>query len=186
MMVEFSTVLSFIQAFGIIVGVAYYIMNIQNNQRNQELTLKAQQQQLETRQAQLFMQVYVQSLSKDFIKQWYAVKDFQYKGLEDFKERYGIDNNPDFYYSFVSIGNYIDGIGVLVRQGIMDIKLVNDMMGSYAVWWWRIVESYIKDARVDSNAPDFMAAAEYLINEMISAKKKDGTYHEWISKQGIH
>lgn len=50
-MVEFSTILQFIQAFGIIIGVAYYVMNIENNRKNQEL-------QLETRQAQLLMAVY--------------------------------------------------------------------------------------------------------------------------------
>ncbi|HEX9915252.1 MAG TPA: hypothetical protein VGB32_10060 [Candidatus Bathyarchaeia archaeon] len=41
-MVEVDTILSFIQASGIIVGVAYYIMNIRISQRNQELMLKAQ------------------------------------------------------------------------------------------------------------------------------------------------
>ncbi len=56
-MVEFSTILSFIQAGGIIVGVTFYILNIQNNQRNheiaqknQELALKAQKHATETRQ----------------------------------------------------------------------------------------------------------------------------------------
>jgi len=185
-MVELGTVLSFIQAAGIIVGVAYYIMNIQNNRKNQELALNNQELQLETRQSQLFMQVYTQSLSKEFIKQWYAVKDFEYQGQEDFKERYSIDNNPEFYYSFVSIGNYIDGLGVLVKRGIMDITLVNDMMGSYAAWWWRIVEPYIMDTRINSNAPDFLVAAEYLINEMIKAKKEGGTFYEWKSDQGKH
>jgi hypothetical protein len=39
-MVEFDTILSFIQATGIIVGVGYYILNIENNRKNQELALK--------------------------------------------------------------------------------------------------------------------------------------------------
>jgi cbb3-type cytochrome oxidase subunit 3 len=33
MMVDFNTVLSFIQAIGIIIGVVYYILNIQNRTR---------------------------------------------------------------------------------------------------------------------------------------------------------
>jgi hypothetical protein len=153
-------------------------MNIQNNRRNQELVLRNQELQLETRQSQLFMQVYTQSLSKEFIKQWYAVKDFEYQGLKDFSEKYGIDNNPEFYYSFISIANYIDGLGVLVKRGIMDIALVTDMMGSYAAWWWRIVETYVKDIRL-AGAPDFFIAGEYLINEMIKAKKEEGAFYEW-------
>ena len=67
-MVEFNTILSFIQASGIIVGVAYYIMNIQNSQKNQELTL-------ETRQASL----HLYSITRD---DW--VNEQEYRKGRDF------------------------------------------------------------------------------------------------------
>jgi hypothetical protein len=59
--VTFQTLFQFLQTVGILVGVFYYIMTIKANQRNQELTLKAQEQALETRQTQIFMQIYNQS-----------------------------------------------------------------------------------------------------------------------------
>ena len=49
--VRYQMVLSTLQTAGILVGIAYYIMTIRNQQKNQDM-------QLETRQAQLFMQIY--------------------------------------------------------------------------------------------------------------------------------
>ena len=55
--VTFQTIFQFLQTLGILVGVFYYVMTLRYNRRNQEL-------QLETRQAQLFMQVYAKTYSE--------------------------------------------------------------------------------------------------------------------------
>ena len=164
-------------AIGVCAAAVYYMMVLKEQRRSTRLTL-------ESRHAQLFMQIYTQSLNKEFIRQWFAVKDFEYKGLEDFRERYGIDSNPEFYFSFISITNYLDGLGVLVKRGIMDPALVTDMMGSYAAWWLRIVEPYVKDIRV-AGAPDYFVNGEYLVNEMVKVKKREGAFYEW-SGPGKH
>ena len=58
-------VLQIIQTVSLVVGIVYYLIIMRNSQRTRELTLrsqeltrKAQEQALETRQAQLFMQLY--------------------------------------------------------------------------------------------------------------------------------
>lgn len=58
--VTFQTLFQFLQTVGFLVGVFYYITTIRTNQRNQELTLKAQAHATETRESQLFMQLYQQ------------------------------------------------------------------------------------------------------------------------------
>jgi hypothetical protein len=161
-------------ALGVCVAASYYVMVLREQRNNTRLTL-------ETRQSQLFMQIYTQSLSRDFIQQWYKAKDFDYKGLDDFGKRYSIDANPEFFLSFISIGNYLDGLGVLVKRGMMDIRLISDMMGSKAAWWWRFFEPYIRDTRMEGNAPDFFASAEFLVNEMMRIRKEEGSFHEWTA-----
>ena len=52
--------------FGVLAGFTYYVITVRNAQRVRELTLKAQEQSLETRQTQLFMQIYSEISSKDF------------------------------------------------------------------------------------------------------------------------
>ena len=50
--------------FGVIAGFTYYVMTVRNSQRMQQMTL-------ETRQAQLFMQVYDRWASRDMTKMEY-------------------------------------------------------------------------------------------------------------------
>ncbi len=50
-MFELSVVRDLVAIFGVIAGFGYYVLTVRNNQENQR-------QQLETRQAQLYMQVY--------------------------------------------------------------------------------------------------------------------------------
>ena len=52
-MIELDVIRDLVAIFGVIAGFSYYVMTVRINQKNQELMLKAQQQQLETRQAQL-------------------------------------------------------------------------------------------------------------------------------------
>ena len=49
----------FVTIFGVIAGFSYYVLTVRNAQRNQ-------QHQLETRQAQLFMQIYDRFTTKEF------------------------------------------------------------------------------------------------------------------------
>ena len=48
--ITYQIVLSTLQTVGILMGIFYYIMTLNNTRKNQEM-------QLETRQAQLFMQI---------------------------------------------------------------------------------------------------------------------------------
>ncbi len=50
-MFELSVVRDLVAIFGVIAGFGYYVLTVRNKQENQR-------QQLETRQAQLYMQVY--------------------------------------------------------------------------------------------------------------------------------
>ncbi len=49
--ITYQMVLSTLQTAGILVGIYYYVMTLRNQRKNQELAL-------ETRQAQLFMNIY--------------------------------------------------------------------------------------------------------------------------------
>jgi len=55
-----SMVRDIVTILGVVGGFTYYVMTVRATQRNQALSLKAQEQQLETRQAQFFMQIYSQ------------------------------------------------------------------------------------------------------------------------------
>jgi len=155
-MVELGTVLSFIQAFGIIVGVAYYIMNIRISQRNQELSLKAleqsakaqelslktQQQNLETRQAQLFMQIFLVNQSKELAEPWTKLISMDLSNPKELAERGWVKGEPkmmELMQLCAVIGTHYDGIGLYVRKGFIDIDMVKELlMGDYIMMWEKL------------------------------------------------
>jgi len=66
----FQTVFQFPKTVGILVSVFYYITTIRANQRNQQL-------QLETRETQLFMQIYQQLNSAESMATWAEVMNME-------------------------------------------------------------------------------------------------------------
>ena len=64
--VTFQTIFQFIQTISIMVGIAYYLMILQNQQKSQKTAL-------ETRQAQLFMPIYAKFYDKEFMKDFVTI-----------------------------------------------------------------------------------------------------------------
>ena len=64
-MIELSVIRDLVAIFGVIAGFSYYVLTVRNAQRTRDLTLKAQEQAVETRQLQLFMQLYEKTLAKE-------------------------------------------------------------------------------------------------------------------------
>ena len=71
------------------VAAAYYTFTLRNTRRNQELTL-------ETRQTQLFMDIYKTWASKEFQRDLEQMRYiWEFDGFDDFFEKYGVENNPE-------------------------------------------------------------------------------------------
>jgi len=149
-MVEFSTILQFIQATGIIVGVAYYILNIENNRRNQDL-------QLETRQTQLFMQIYMRYIESDlFSENLFKLFAREWTNFDDYVEKYGFaglkGNQPDGG-DLNKMMTFYEGISVLLKRQMIDISLVYELMPTNVTALWGKYESLIKEIRTMDGAP---------------------------------
>ena len=156
-------VLSTLQTLGILVGIIYYITIMRNSQKNQKLTLIAQEQALETRQAQLFMYIYDRWSSPDYNKHFFALREWEWNDYEDFMERYGGDKNPDIYYHFSSIGTFFEGIGVLVKRKLIDPTIVDDLISNSVIFFWeKFGVPIIKERQVRDNFPQFYEWVEYL------------------------
>ena len=124
--VTFQTLFQFLQTVGILVGVFYYIMTIRTNQRNQELTIRAQEQALETRQAQLLSSFAGMTLTSDSLYNammyWFNHPEI---GYEEFKEQHprGSDGFQDMFRLF----GFYELIGLLSKWKFVDEELVDDM-----------------------------------------------------------
>ena len=79
-MIELSVIRDLVAIFGVLAGFSYYILTVRNAQRNQRM-------QLETRQTQLYMQLFKELYTPEFWKLYLELSRIEWENLEDFRRR---------------------------------------------------------------------------------------------------
>jgi hypothetical protein len=173
-MVEFTyqMVLSTLQTVGLLVGIFYYLIIMRNSQRTRELTLQSQEQALETRQAQLFMQIYYTWSSREAINLRKELRTWTWTDYDDFIQKYGEANNPEAWSSFQELANFYEGIGVLIKRKLIDPAFVDDLMSGHTLWGWETFGSFVRERRVRDNLPFYYEFWEYLYDEVSAIAHK--------------
>ena len=177
-LVEIQAAYYMVAATGVLVAAIYYVMNLRISQKNQELMLKAQeqstraqQQTLETRQTQLFMQLYDRMSQPELSS---IINDLRYNmkwtDAEDFWRKYGAETNITEYSRIASAGNYFKGIGVLLRKGLIDRLFIYDLLSSPLKLFWEKMGPVILERRRITNNPNLFAFVDFLYDEMMKVE----------------
>jgi hypothetical protein len=151
--VTFQTIFQFLQTVGILVGVYYYIMTIRTNQRNQLI-------QIETRQAQLYMQFLNPILTGEKSKVWAKLREWEFSDYDEAMEKYWSKSEHREIWS--SLSGYFEGLGVYVREGLVPIRLVALTMTNMLTRFWDKFGPIILEYRVRENVPRNLSEIEYL------------------------
>jgi len=150
-------------ALGVCVAAVYYVYNMGATRKTQELALKAQQQNLETRQAQLFMQVF-NRYDTEFWKQWLQGMSREYKDYDEWnRDR----SDQNLSAARLNVTTYMMGIGTLVKRGLLSSDIVADLMGGPVIMWWQKFFDYYREYRVRANYPGYVEDLEYLYDELM-------------------
>lgn len=158
---------------GMSIGLAaiYYMLTLRNSQ-------KAQQLQLETRQAQLLMNLYETYRSLEFRRHSNIVWELEWTDYDDFWEKYGGENNADVWAAWQSVAAYYHGIGVLLKRGLVDVSMIDELMSNliYAQWhvmepiiigWRKMIKVEQKNRNIDSlRTHEVMDGFEYLYHDL--------------------
>jgi len=164
--ITYQMVLSTLQMIALIVGIAYYLIIMRNSQRNQQM-------QLETRQAQLFMQIFNEFRRPEVMRLFLRSLQMTWDDYDDFQERYSFENYKE-REPFSSMGHFFDGVGILLDEGLVNIDLVTRLIHGDIKVFWEKFKPIILEEREKSNSPHFFKNMEYLYNEV---KRIRG--HEW-------
>ena len=81
-----------------------------------------------------------------------------------------------------TLGSYLEGIGVLVFRGLVDIGLVDDLFSSYVIRYWEKYESIELELRERFNVPQSGEWIEYRYDEV---KKITLEQHPELRKKDI-
>jgi len=148
-----------VAATGVLAASLYYIYNVRVNQKNARTTL-------ETRQTQLFMQLFAQYDNKDFMNDFARVAyDIEYQSLEDWTRKYGSKANREAWASWARVGRFFDGTGILVKRGLIDVDLVIDELRELILFSWDKMKPWVYEVRVEMNSPHTWENFEYLAEE---------------------
>lgn len=152
-----------IAALGVAIPMFYYIINIRNLWK--------------TRQAQLFMNIYQHFHQPEFWNQYAEVIFLSdWDDYNDFWSKYGPDRKENFS-QWMSFGTYFTGIAVLLKKKLIDIKLVDDLVGDYVIWVWRKLAPILSEvSERGGEQPKAAYWIEYLYDEIQKQRKIDSIF----------
>ena len=159
-MVDIQTVSIVIAATGVFIAAVNQILSRRRTEKTEQLSL-------ETRQAQLFMQVYNAWTSADVVKS-YGWLRYRYPDIEG-EKLFNFATDPYDDESFMAIhclNQFFEGIAVLVETGLLDITLVENLFSRRITWFWERMETMFMYARTHLNDPTQYDSIERLYNEL--------------------
>jgi hypothetical protein len=161
--ITYQMVLSTLQTVGLLVGIFYYILTLRNQKKNQQLAL-------ETRQAQLFMNIYERRLNNpNFDDIIHRIESLRWKDWDEYQALFDYANpeTRDNHLAMSTIMNFYEGVGVLVKLNLVDIRLISYLMSGTTRAFWEKVESIVEEGREHWYGPGWLTETEYLYNELV-------------------
>jgi hypothetical protein len=157
-MVTVDTILQVIPAISVSIAAIYYALTLRKAEKDRQTTI-------DTRQAQLFMQIR-EKWDIDMIRRRFEIMSWEWDDYHDFIEKYGPDTNPDAWSKLISMGQFFEGIGVLVKRGFIDPALVDDLLSGPIIQFWEKTEPFFVEMREVMKWPQAGEWLEYLYNQI--------------------
>jgi len=163
LMLELQTIYYFVAALSVMVAAVYYVFNLRGNTR--------------TRQAQLFMQLYDRFHDTQFWKQYGEIIFLsEWTSWDDFWGKYG-PTNIDAFADWMSFGTYFSGIGVLLKEKMIDVRIVDNLVGDYVFWVWEKLRTLSDEMGAKGQKPQSILWIEYLYNEINKEREREKKGH---------
>ena len=167
-MVDAQTVGVLVTAASVTVAAIYYMITLRNNQRNLKTSL-------DTRQAQLLMNVYSKYTDPIYIQSYkQAIANMNWSNPEDYVKKYPPMSPESMAVELVF--NYYEGIGVLVEEGLLDVELVAKLMSGHIIPLWEKYSPLILEARKQRGTPRVDDKTEYLYNMLRRVRPTEFSY----------
>ena len=113
------------------------------------------------------MPIHSRLLDEEFTKKFMdIIFSMEWKDYEDYVENYSLASNPKAAVTVTVWGIYLEGIGVLVKRGLIDASFVDDLMSGHILRYWEKIGPVIKKRREELNWPQYFEHVEYLYNKI--------------------
>ena len=163
-MISIEQVVYAVPLLALTVSIFYYAVNIRTANKNQKM-------QLETRHAQLFLNIYNHLLTNQPTRDAHKLmSNWRWSSFEELWETiFGPENEENMDALFL-IGSYYNCVGILVKEDLLDIRFV-DTMTFWIAMFWGLLGPYIDEVRAKTYQGLFIEA-EYLYKELMKYRKE--------------
>lgn len=144
-------------ALGVCVAAFYNVMTLRVQQANMKSTL-------ETRQAQLIMNIAQSTWSKEALDGEYECNKIKLENVDDIKK---LLEDKDQYVAWRMYASKYEAIGVLVRNGLVDVNLVSQYISGNVISFWERYGKAIGEMRSENNWARLMVELEYLYGRIV-------------------
>ncbi len=145
----YQTVTIVFTGVSISLAAFYYISVLSTTQKTQQITL-------ETRQTQLFMNLFIYHLNYNFNEQAARqLLEWEWEDFENFDIKFGLKSNPEAWTWWTLIMNWFEGIGILAESNLVDIDVINKWVGAWFKSFWEKYEPIVIEYRTHLNRPTF-------------------------------
>jgi hypothetical protein len=147
---------------GLIISILYYTTVLRNQNK--------------TRQTQMFMQLHQSKYDQNGLESIFRLMNLEWEDYDDYMNKYGgTTGHIDIASDLTSWVEYFDGIGLLVKENMIDLETVYNITHARILFVWFKFETITKSLRKGPwGMPDYLENLEYLANEMIKIRKKRG------------
>jgi len=126
---------------------------------------------VKTRHSDLFMCLYSTWGNEDINKAHRRLLATEVKDYDSFVKRYGPmaseeGEPPQIYSDIDRIGWFFNMMGFLVKEKLVHIKLVDEILGYWVIKAWELIKPLVYGWRKQYNIPESFQWFEYLYNEV--------------------
>lgn len=107
-------------------------------------------------------------------KAFWTISEIKFETVDDWNN---LKKDEEKRADWGLVMDYLDGVGVFVGEGLIDIRLVAKLMGGSSVNVWEHVERGVKAMRREYNFPRIAYDTEYLYNRL---KEYEGEHPEML------
>ena len=156
-MVDIAAVSIAIASAGVLAGVIYYILEIRHQSR------------LRQTESVIKLSPWFNMNAREVQEAITQVCSIEYENYDDYLERYS--GKPE-HMTLKILGNYFEGMGILVYRKLVETDIVNDFWGAIIQSSWEKIEPLVAGMRKDSGDLNMFRFWEYLYHEMKKRKQK--------------
>ena len=155
---------------GILTACVSVVIGVMNSIRSSREAKEQRQVEIETRQAELFMQIFNQWTNPEFALCYGNIRyneEYQWKEVEELQQKTLEPWNKERWKHFHSLFQFFEGIGVLVQMQLIDVTLVRNLFSHRIIWYWEYMKPWVYYNRKRVNDPNLADSLENLYNEMV-------------------